>query len=267
MNQASDSMRYVFRDESVESDGEVDQIRQQLGRKGRAVLRGGSVESDSELDQIRQKMGRKRSVSQFDRLEMSICEDLSLEKFSKNFNIADRMTHYSTDDGMSEAGSQVPPASLQQRVRKPGAFKNGYSEFTVSQNHKKEGIDRYGSEVPQRLRRAVSLPPERFKTDVVSNDHLEQMPPATASQPKTARRSTYCNSVCTAGGVDVALRRETSADLSLASEQRKLADAEFAKKCADTRTACVEANNVAKSTQRRIHHRGSASVGSLLRWE
>lgn len=241
--------------------------RSRVSDNVRDVLRSEGVERAVEVDQIRQQLGRKRSVSlQSDSLDASVCGDTD-ERPSKNFNIVSRTTHHFTDEGISQAGSRTPPATQQKRVRNPGAFKSGYSEFTKSQ-HNKDDIYRYESETPQRMRRAVSVPPERFNTDVISHEQRPLAKPASASRPNTARRkSVEKNLMCAPGGVDVALRRDTAEDLARASELRTRQDAEFAKKCAETRTARAEASTFAKNTKQRLHHRGSASMSNLLRWE
>jgi hypothetical protein len=237
----------------------------------RSVLQSEGVESDGDVDAIRQELGRKRSVSiRSSSVDLPAGGDITHGRFSKRFNIENRTTHHFTDDAISqdgsEAGSHVFPTTQQKRVRNPGAFNKGYSEFTVSQ-HNKDEISRFESETPQRLRRAASQPPERFATDVVSHVNAEQIPPASASRPNTARQKNNRHLACSPGGVDMSLRQDTPKEIARASELRQHEDAEFAKKCVETRRASVEATSQAKSTVRRIDRRASASVGNLLRWD
>jgi hypothetical protein len=246
---SSDSVCNVLRSEAVVEAGGVDEIRQHLGRKRSVSLQldnfdGASLcaepltRDQKPLDAIRQQMGRKRSGS--------------LHPPSSRPCL--------TDDGSSQADSEAPPACEQRiQVRNRGAFKDGFSEFTVSQSSKNNHIYRYEGEACQGLRRSTSLPPERFDTDVVSHGYTEakEKSKSIGKRPQTARKLDSSN-------MDKALRRDSREDLLHASQVRCKQDPDFAKKCVETQRANIIASSLAMDTRHRVR---SASVSDFLRWE
>lgn len=189
---------------------------------------------------------------------------------SKNYNIRDRSTHHFTiDGGIQQAGARGYPGNEQKRVRKPGVFGNGYSEFTVSQNSKRD-IHRYESEVARRLKRAISEPPSQVNGDVISHFDTEQRPlakphEAGAARPSTARCMGHLT--CSSGGVDAALRFDTREEIQLAREQRLQLDEQFAGKCEQLRRAHADSRSIARSTAQKLNHMSSTSMGNALRWD
>jgi hypothetical protein len=217
----------------------------------------------------RKELGCKRLVHPKSDCIHTICYGDNLQTpVAKDYNHPEhpsRTTHHFTNDGgvfqMNVDNTQKEDIA-ERPLRKPGMFKNGFSNFTTWQNSKMD-VGRYDQEVHKPLKRCLSEPPSRVDGDVIT--HFEKGEGLkTDSAMKAPRQQPHLT--CSPNGMDVSLKHFTPEEVAIQREQRMAADQKFYEKCQRMVEAHSVAREVTTGNKHKVHHLGSSSIAEVMQW-